>query len=123
MDNNGQQSTTMTFWDSGPVIALRHLLFDIVGALILSWLPRLHPLSKATEVLRGVSDKLGEVAENVESMKNVVQDPDPAPHESIMSILSDVRTELRRSTNATLEQTKVLKTLATRREVADVAAG
>jgi len=118
----------MKFQDSGPIIAICDLLFDSVRALFPSWFPEAYPLSEGfrslTVVLTRLDRKAEEIGTDIRSIKNVVQGPAPVPQESIVKLLSDVRTEMQRNTEAVLEQTKasvrlttVLQGLATREDI------
>jgi len=89
----------MKFQDSGPIIAICDLLFDAVRALFPSWFPEAYPFSKGpnslTVVLTRLDDKAGDIGRDIQSIMNVVQGPAPVPQESIVKLLSDVRTEMR----------------------------
>ncbi|KAK0732413.1 hypothetical protein B0T21DRAFT_349425 [Apiosordaria backusii] len=123
-----KQINNMKFQDSGPIIAICDLLFDAVRALFPSRFPEVDPLSEGFNTLTGTLNRLdgnaGEIREDVRSMMNVVQGPAPVPQESIVKLLSDVKTEMQRNTEAVLEQTKqskhlttVLQGLATREDI------
>jgi len=51
-------------------------------------------LSPLTVVLARLDDKAGKINTDVRSIMNVVQGPIPVPHEPIVKLLSDVRTEM-----------------------------
>jgi len=118
----------MKFQDSGPIIAICDLLFDAVRALFPSWFLEAYLFSKGpnslTVVLTRLDDKAGDIGRDIQSIMNVVQGPAPVPQESIVKLLSDVRTEMQRNTEAVLEQTRrnehlktVLQELATREDI------
>ncbi|KAK4140737.1 uncharacterized protein C8A04DRAFT_14684 [Dichotomopilus funicola] len=75
------------------------LLLDIVRAFFPSWFPKAstpeQDLGPLTVVLTRLEGKTEAVGEDVKSIKNVVQGPTPEPQESIVELVSDVRTELR----------------------------
>ena len=64
-------------------------------------------------VLARLDGNAGNIARNVRSMQIVLGGPSPMPQESIFALLSDVKTEMQRNTDAILEQTKQFTTLTT----------
>ncbi|KXX81165.1 hypothetical protein MMYC01_201613 [Madurella mycetomatis] len=107
----------MKFTDSGPIIAIASLLFDIVRAFLPSWFPKVYPaehdLGQVCAALDTLSEETQEIHNEITMTRNVLRVPEPVPQESIAEILISVRNELQTSTAAFREQTEVLRHLRT----------
>ncbi|KAK3937737.1 hypothetical protein QBC46DRAFT_442707 [Diplogelasinospora grovesii] len=107
----------MTFWDSGPIIAICDLLFDIVRAFFLSCFPSVHPTPENFESLglelNALTGEMREMRAAIKATTNVRVGPDPRQQESLAEIFLSVRNEMRANTSAIREQTEVIGHLRT----------
>jgi len=114
-----KKTNNMEFKDCGPIFAIFDLAFDFVRAIFPSWFPHVHPAEAVLERIRveltGLRTGTRNVERKIETMRNVIQAPEPVPQESLSELLVGVKTELQANQQALLEQTTEL--LALRNEL------